>query len=1103
MFGDNATTVRTLRNIKKALDKNLKEKYKIENEEISNKIMAIHGLDKKRFDFVNSIETIINDNLNDVSIDANSNKNEKTIEAIHQEATASVKKAVGFDYLYRQMKDLYGKEEAIRLSGEMYDLSLGLSDSTNILKPYSYYAHTPILVKINEEIQYITLKKLFEMFEFKKIVIDDGEFIDSINIEKDFMIQKSLINGKYAKSSTRVNRELKQSIKEIINIKVWDSKNGWVNINRIIRHKNEKDLILYQVENGNYALVTEDHPIYMMNGLEKIAKDLSIGDEVLRDEDMSLPKIDETIIVPKELAYFSGFALGDGNIQSYDIDMQKSDRKRKLGISFLRGGNLISIYQKNIENSYIKKVCENLFENVNFWKFNDKSDRQLCFTSHDYNYICSVLFGYNNKENSFTKHLPINFMSWTKESKESFIAGLIDADGTISNNEHNLVSIRLMSLATINGLYDCLNSLDGIEGVRNRIDGKEIDNCMYEVSFKITKKSNLIYLSEKIKNIYSLFSEEFCYNQNMSRKSKEMKISKIIRFNIKDIQDTRFLKKELEYVYDISTDTGRFYANGMVQHNCWAMDTSKIVTMGREFGQLYSKPAKRVSSYISALCETVHQMSSHLAGAIAISTFFLDISHLSLYKEKYDLRELKTNKEYRKKIENEMQQFVHSVNHLSRNGVESPFTNISILDRIKLRNIITDMSWYFPFDELPIEHPEFETEEEKKEFYTNYVIDYIEEVQNIFLDFFDKGDPLKGGAPYRFPVVTICISKKKWGDREIIEDLNFLKNVCKRDIFRYNIFVSEGSKVASCCRLLSNTEMLQFASQSNSFGAGGSVSLGSHRVCTINFPRIVMEANSREEFYKILESRIESASKILKAHKELILNLNKRGLQPFIKLGWINMNRMFSTFGIIGIYEASKLFKDKFGNGEDIESNMLIFLNNKVNELNKVDSSSSISYNIEQIPGESFAIRLAKADKIIYGEDKIPYQLYSNQFIPLWESATLWEKMIQDGKYQRLITGGGIVHAQIGEKVTSKQSEKIIKFAVNCGCEHFALNAVYSECEDGHVSFGKLDICPICSKKIIERYTRIVGFFTPISSWQDIRREWEFPRRTFVEIEKD
>src|SRR5690606_25135890 len=101
--------------------------------------------------------------------------------------------------------------------------------------------------------------------------------------------------------------------------------------------------------------------------------------------------------------------------------------------------------------------------------------------------------------------------------------------------------------------------------------------------------------------------------------------------------------------------------------------------------------------YISALCETVHQMSTHLAGAIAIGTFFLDISHLSLYKEKYDLRELKTNARFRKKLENEFQQFIHSINHLSRNGSESPFTNISIFDRVKLKMLIEDMSWYFPF----------------------------------------------------------------------------------------------------------------------------------------------------------------------------------------------------------------------------------------------------------------------------------------------------------------------------------------------------------------------------------------------------------------------
>jgi len=654
MFDDNATTNRTLRNIRKALERNLKEKYGIEDDKITEKILGIHGLNKKNFDFVNNIETIINEELNDVSIDSNSNKNEKTVEGIQQEAIASVKKAVGYDYLYRQMVELYGKEEAKRLSGEMYDLSLGLSDSTKILFPY-----------------------------------------------------------------------------------------------------------------------------------------------------------------------------------------------------------------------------------------------------------------------------------------------------------------------------------------------------------------------------------------------------------------------------------------------CWALDASKIVTLGRPFGQLHSKPANRVDSYISALVETVHEMSSHIAGALAISTIMLDMSHLYIYKQNYRLNDIKNDNKFRKEIENEFQKFVHAVNHLSRNGIESAFTNISIFDRVKLNKLIDDMNWYFPMLE------DFNgTEEEFKK----YIIEFILEIQNIYLDFMEKGDPLKGGIMYRFPVTTLNLSKSRVNNEYEIEDEEFLNDVCKRDIFRYNIFTSEGTKISSCCRLISNTEMLELASQSNSFGAGGSISLGSHRVCTINFMRIALEANTKEEFYKIFEKRIEDTSKILKAHKTLIKKFTTKGLQKFIKLGWINMNRMFSTFGILGIYEAVQLFKQKFNVDYDVQGEMLQFMNEKVNEYSK---NNDIVGNIETIPGESYSIRLCNADKFIYGPDKVSYQLYSNQFIPLWEKATIWERMEIDGKYNALITGGGIVHINIGERTTPLQSKKIIIYGVKCGCEHFALNAVYSQCENDHTVFGKQDICPICSGKIVEMYTRIVGFNVPVSSWQDVRRNWEFPKRSF------
>lgn len=573
---------------------------------------------------------------------------------------------------------------------------------------------------------------------------------------------------------------------------------------------------------------------------------------------------------------------------------------------------------------------------------------------------------------------------------------------------------------------------------------------------------------------------------------------------MKELYGKKEAKRLSGEMYDLSL--GLADSVNILKNYCWALDASKLVLLGRPFGQLHSKPCKRVSSYIAALCESIHQLSSHLAGAVAVASFFPDIAHLSLYKEKYDLREIRTNKKFRKNLENEYQSFTHSVNFLSRNGVESSFVNISLFDRFKLKKIIKEMSWYFPYDELPIDKPNIDNEEELNSFYENYIIDYIMEIQDIFLDFFDKGDTLKGGAPYRFPLVTVNLNKTIKEGKETIDDLKFLKSICKRDIYRYNIFTSEGTKLASCCRIYSDLELLSFASQSNSFGAGGSLSVGSMRVCTINFMRIALESkdkeNIKEEFFSILEKRVESTAKVLNAHRELLKDLIKKGLQPFFDYGWMTLSRLFSTVGIIGIYEAAKLMKENNIEG-DIEKEILIFLNEKVNEMSK---RFNTPYNIEQIPGESYAVRFAEADRAIFGKEVQPYELYSNQFIPLWEEATIWERLDKDGMYNKLITGGGIVHAQIGEKITSKQAEKIIKYAVNAGAEHFALNAVYSECSgeiggESHTTFGKQEKCSICGSEIIEQYSRVVGFFTPVSSWNPVRKNWEFNRRTFVSLD--
>lgn len=513
---------------------------------------------------------------------------------------------------------------------------------------------------------------------------------------------------------------------------------------------------------------------------------------------------------------------------------------------------------------------------------------------------------------------------------------------------------------------------------------------------------------------------------------------------------------------------------------CWAGDFSPIVTEGRNWGQLYSTPVKTVRSYIAALNETVHSMSNHLAGAIAVASFFTDIAKVMMDRERIPLHTLQNDPGVRKYVENCFQTFVHSMNSLSRTGgTESPFVNISIFDNVKCKQKAEDLDYYFD-----IENAE-------------YIAEYIMELQRIYMTFFSKGDPTKNGIMYRFPVSTINIAKTE--DNKIIDE-KFLKEVVKQEIFRYNIFVSENSKDASCCRMISSQEMMDLGAEANSFGGGGIGRIGSHRVITVDYFRIAKLTETLEGYITELKRQLEDSTKILKAHKEMILDLQKKGMHPFIDRGYIDMNRMFSTFGIMGIVEGADVAEKKFGVSRDE------FLKKALNTIHeesfKLAEEYSVIINIEQIPGESVSHRLANTNKILLGEDECPYQLFANQFIPMWEDASLWERMEIDGKYGSIFTGGGIVHFSLGERTLPTQNEKIIKYAVETGCEHFSLNPIYSVCEDcGDTKFAKLTQCTSCASDNIEYYTRTVGFFTPVKAgWSKPKQEHDFKKRVFKSV---
>lgn len=312
-----------------------------------------------------------------------------------------------------------------------------------------------------------------------------------------------------------------------------------------------------------------------------------------------------------------------------------------------------------------------------------------------------------------------------------------------------------------------------------------------------------------------------------------------------------------------------------------------------------------------------------------------------------------------------------------------------------------------------------------------------------------------------------------------------------------------GDVTVSNCRLINNAELNELGASVNSFG-GSALSMGSHRVVLMNTNRYALELQGKgdaDDFLKMLDDRIEQATKILVSHRHMLAQLRDDGFLMFLSNGWMDLNRMFSTIGLIGLVETvdtvNQELDESRGDKKLTMETLLSFINNKVKELS---TKYHVPMNIEQVPGEAMAPRLAKVDKYLFGEEKVPYKLYSNQFIPLWADVSIFERMKQDGYYGNYLTGGGIVHFNLGEKTTPQQNKELIKFAIKCNAQHFALNMAYSECVDGHVTLGKNEKCPICGKEITDYMTRVVGFFTRQSRWGEERREWEFPRRKFKGI---
>ena len=561
-------------------------------------------------------------------------------------------------------------------------------------------------------------------------------------------------------------------------------------------------------------------------------------------------------------------------------------------------------------------------------------------------------------------------------------------------------------------------------------------------------------------------------------------LSKIF-LEIKKKWGLRTARQWLEQEY-----TRGFYLNDSTTASmfpyCWANDLTRLATEGLFFLPNYNNQApKHLTTYFDDVIEFVSFLGNRQSGAVGLPNVLV----WAYYFWKKDVENDYVLKDPDTYLRQNFQKFIYRLNQPFMRIDQSAFTNVSVFDRLYLENLFGG-----------IEFPD-----------GSFVIDQMEDIMNVQKIFCEVVADVRTENMFTFPVLTASLLYK---DGSFV-DQEFARWISDHNVkwMDFNFFCSDNVGVLSnCCRLLSDTSKLD--AFVNSIGGSG-LSVGSCRVSTINLARIAYEAlqydkpekdipieKAKQKYLDILKDRTLLDCKALYSMRHIIKRNIEKGLLPNYDKGAVELDKQFCTIGILGLYEAMDIFgfinTDEFGyksySDEGIE-----FANKIFDVLNDVKDNfeCDFTFNIESIPAENCAGVICQADNLIYEQDK--YYIYSNQWIPLREKCTIQEKCRLGNLFDKRCGGGAIAHINIEDRFKSKdEAWELLNYIASQGVIYFAFNCKISVCKHKHAFIGT-KTCPVCGEPIADTYSRVVGFYTPTSAYQKIRKR-EFDERKWYEV---
>jgi anaerobic ribonucleoside-triphosphate reductase len=1071
-------------------------------------LLDIEGISPRKIDVGQMSHDYFTEKLSDVSVDENANANEeKSANNYQAEVTKGALKLEGYYLLWRYAKKRFNVDYANKLIKSIWlgDLYFHDASGHGIQIPYCWaYSTDKLMLEGRPYGQLHSLPpKRADSFmaqviectmdlsqEFAGAIAPSDMIVNySYYAKKEGLTDKQIINGlqKFVHVMNNKFRVSGQSLKYDTPILV---NNEWVKIGDFVSSQGGEGLV-----NGDYETISfnpktgkvSKNKIYAVTTHKRtedlVEITLSTGQKITVTANHSLFTLDEdgdivvsapednpnNIIVPINFANdnnltvdISGFSnvlkKVDKNTRLYNM-INLDDKMMYLLGYYLGNGTCdgstlgLSIHNTKLEDYFVNTYPE----------FNPSNNGEGTVKLNVGKQFCEWV-RYTFGGTAHTKHIPVEYS--LKSNSLQLVAGYLDADGctdgktisasSVSEQLINDVQFTLQAHGLLSNTSNNMNNANNFLNKPFMIYNLYIpNNYAYKIPCKI---KGVVHQDCVTVPYYDLTNiKKMC--QRVFKQSKYNWKANIVRYDkidelLEDFDDIinvniDAVSKENYHVLSSLFGLPNVIANSRTAKELYGWEKGYNLNTGVNI-DIFIEKAKERQKIVKRMKRKVNALNS------VIPIKVKEIKRLS-DKDEYV---------YDVSVENDE-------NFIAGNGImahNSPFVNISLFDRHNLEKVFSNT--VFPDGS----QPDF---------------DYIIRIQKLFGEWFAKGDPVTQ-LPYRFPIVTLNLHVNE--QREI-EDKDFLDWAAAANIEKgcFNIYINEGNKIATCCRL--SNEFTQ--ARADSFGNGG-LNVGSHRVVTINLPRIAMLAErDKLNFFYRLESKLNEARDLLLVHREEILERRiKSGFLKFFNpLKWFKLDMMFSTIGIIGVYEMCHYMglPIETEEGQQFAEEVLKHIEQYAQRASK---ETGYSFNVEEIPGESTAPALAKKDAIMYG-NTIP--MYSNQYLPLTADVDAITRIKLTGKFMRYLSGGGILHLNVQEKIAEPvKMRRLIELAVKEGVEHFAINYGFGICENGHTSpVGTGKTCPLCQGEIVDWFTRVIGYFTKTSSWNEVRREYEYPKRKF------